>query len=244
MIILSAHQKNLIQRHTLECYPNEMCGVLTETSFISLTNISSNPSKSFSFGSIEYAKVINNTIAIIHSHCRDRKTPEPYDVRTPSLTDIVCQKRSNKPWLIVGTEGEIVTPALQIPREPNAEYLGRPFIWYINDCYNLVEDYYKFTLKIDLPPKDIDFDYTKTRTLFRAFDKYIESYGFRDIKRLEDIRNGDLILVDRQGIEASHLGIYENGYIIHQDSISKKEPISYFKGNIRRILRYEVKDVS
>jgi cell wall-associated NlpC family hydrolase len=138
----------------------------------------------------------------------------------------------------VGTEGEVVTEPLQFPRIPNANYINRPFIWYVNDCYNLVEDYYRFTLGITLPEKDITFDWSNVQNLSGAFDKYISDYNFTDIYKVEDIRKGDLILIDRNGMAASHLGIYEDGYILHQDSLSRRQPLSNFIGNIRRILRY------
>ncbi len=215
-----------------------MVGVLTVDSFIPLTNAAKEPTKSFSINTLDYAKVIDKTIAIVHSHCRDTKYASPYDLRTPSLADITNQKRSNKPWLIVGTDGELVTAPLQFPRIPNDNYIGRPFIWYINDCYNLVEDYYRYSLNIILPNKDITFDWTKLSHLSDAFNKYIKDYNFTDIYKVEEIRKGDLVLLDRNGVSASHLGIYEDGYIIHQDNLSRRQPLSNFIGNIRRILRY------
>lgn len=238
LIEVTPHQTNLITKHTLTCYPNEMVGVLTADSFIPLTNIAKEPAKNFSIDPIAYAKVIDKTIAIVHSHCRNVRDHTPYDLRTPSLADITNQKRSKKPWLIVGTEGEIVTPALQFPRIPNSNYIGRSFIWYVNDCYNLVEDYYRYSMNIILPGKDISFDWTKLSNLSDAFTKYISDYNFTDIYKVEDIRKGDLLLMDRNGVSASHLGIYEDGYVIHQDNLSRRQPLSHFIGNIRRILRY------
>lgn len=238
MIILTPHQTNLIKAHTLACYPNEMVGVVTLDSFIPLENKSTNPEKSFSIDPLVYVKVVDRTIAIVHSHCRNPRTREFYDLRTPSLADITNQKKSNKPWLIVGTEGEIVTPPIQFPREPNDNYVGRQFIWYVDDCYTLVQDYYRYSLNIILPDKASSFDWSKQENLSHSFTKYISDYGFTDIRKIEDIRKGDLLLLDRPGIESSHLGIYEDGYVLHQDLLSRREPFSNFIGNIRRILRH------
>lgn len=250
MIVLNKTQLLKIKEHSLSCYPEEMCGGLTIDDFIPFTNkalskeeadsknISNNRLNSFSIASIELVPYLNKLTAIVHSHCRDKRKPEILDTRTPSLADILGQKESGLPWLIVSTEGEVVTPAIQLPREPSNNYIGRPFIWFINDCYTLVQDYYKFELGINLPDHKANTDYKSLRIFDNIFDNYIAEYKFEASDDLKNMKNGDLILLDNGGKKRNHLGIYHNGKIIHQDLLSVEVPFETFIGRINKVLRY------
>jgi len=150
---LSFTQVEKIRVHTLRCYPEEMCGVLVDNDFFPIPNVAENKLMSFALDSEHLAVIASRCkiAGIVHSHCRNIKHPEVFDTRTPSIADLAGQKQSKVPWLIVATEGETVTPPLTIPRTPSNYYIGRPFIWFINDCYTLVQDYYLFELGIALP---------------------------------------------------------------------------------------------
>lgn len=235
---ITLKQQQLIKDHTLKCYPNEMCGVLTDTDFIPLQNCSIEPEKSFSFDPVDYAKLTNVTTAIVHSHCKKPEQFDLYDLRTPSPADIKSQKRSNKPWLIVGCEGMVVSDPIEIPRTPSSQYTGRRFMWFVSDCYTLVRDYYHFELGIDLPDHHPDFDWTNEAAIPHAFDPYINDYGFIDIETTDDMHNGDLLLLNANGLQFNHLGVYHNGEVIHQDGISRSVPFGHYIGRINRILRY------
>jgi proteasome lid subunit RPN8/RPN11 len=237
-IVLNGLQRSAIQEHTLACYPNEMCGIVTWDKFYPLENTSPTPTKHFKFNPIEYSKYVGEATAIIHSHCRKQETREFFDLRTPSLADLKGQMRSNKPWLIVGCDSEVVTPPIQFPRIPSNNYTNRTFMWYINDCYTLVQDYYQFELGIILPTHAFEFDWSDINNLNHVFDKHIANYRFIDLDSIFSLRNGDLLLLNRQGLEANHLGIYHNGEVLHQDHLSRFTPFTNYVGNINRILRY------
>lgn len=243
MITLSEEQIKLIEIHTLACFPEEMCGGLTKDSFIPFTNISSDKEHSFSVSSLELVQYIDSLIAIVHSHCRHVKHPVVFDTRTPSAADIKAQKKSNLPWLIVACEGITVTSPLEIPRQSNNEYIGRPFIWFVNDCYSLVQDYYKYELGIELPNHKANVDFLDLDRNGNLFDSFITEYNFKESSSLVNLRNGDLVLLDYNGKIRNHLGIYHNGNIIHQDLLSVEVPFETFIGRINKVLKYVSKSI-
>lgn len=240
MIILSDKQKEQIYYHTLSCYPEEMCGILLEEDFIPIKNVSKTPLESFELNPEQYAPIAcrEKIKGIIHSHCRNPRNPEVFDTRTPSLADINGQKQTKVPWLIVASEGMTVTPPLELPRLQSNRYIGRQFIWFINDCYTLVQDYYKFELGIELPDHKAEKDFKALRHFEGLFDGFIEAYGFTDLTKGESLTNGDLFLVDNAGHRRNHLAIWHNGKVLHQDVVSLETNPAVFAGRTHRYLRY------
>jgi proteasome lid subunit RPN8/RPN11 len=239
-IKLSELQLQQIEDATLQAYPNEMCGFLTAEDFIPVTNISDRPQESFKIDSVDYIKWYKQTIAIVHSHTRETRKAELFDLRTPSYADYVGQKKTAKPWLIVGCEGMSVSDPIQFPRVRSNVYIGRRFQWFLNDCYNLVQDFYWFELGIDLPEAKITPDYDKLRVFDGIFDIYLEEYGFAEVP-YEELKENDLVLLDNGGFQSNHLGIYTKGQILHQGLVSVSVPFETYIGRIKKVLRY-VKD--
>jgi len=237
MIELNQKQIEKIKLVTLESFPEEMCGVLTADDFIQIKNVHSKPLQSFTMDRVQYGQVVEYAVAIVHSHVKQAADHLNVDIRTPSIKDRRFQKLSGLPWLIVGTEGQTVTPAIQFPRTPTNDYVGRDFIWHINDCYSLVQDYYQFEMDIVLLDSAIDFD-PINGDINDVFAGYIEDYGFKDIFSLDEIKNGDLVLLDAVGFKKNHLGIYHNEKVLHQMQKSRFDPIANYQGRINRILRY------
>ena len=237
MIELNEKQKNKIDSATLANYPQEMCGVLTKDDFIQIDNVSPNPESSFTMHRVQFGSVIDQAVAIVHSHVKHPEIQINIDLRTPSVKDKRYQKLSALPWLIVATEGQTVMPALQYPRTPNNNYLGRDFIWHINDCYTLVQDYYQFELGINLPDADIGFD-PINGDINDVFANYVDDYGFKDIHAVDEIQDGDLVLIDAMGFTKNHLGIYHDESLLHQLQRSRLNSFKNYIGQINRILRY------
>ena len=235
VVELNESQKEKIKSAALAAFPKEMCGVLTADDFIQIANIHSNPGISFTMAPGEYVKVVGRAVAIVHSHTKDMDIDLGIDPRTPSFKDITNQKLSGLPWLIVATEGKSVTPPIQLPRTPDAKYENRNFIWYINDCFNIVQDYYRFQLEIILPDN-----------IFNPFEDdlkdvivdYADKHGFKDIYDVDNIKNGDIVILDSLGKKRNHLGVYHDEMILHQMQTSKFEPFVNHKDRISRILRY------
>jgi proteasome lid subunit RPN8/RPN11 len=238
MITLNQVQKAKIHKYSLLCYPNEMCGLLTEDDFISIPNLSEEPRSNFKLDTKAMLPYLGGVKAIVHSHCKNPKLPSVLDERTPSIADMEGQKTSAVPWLIVSCDGSVVSSPLQIPREPNNNYIGREFIWYVSDCYTLVQDYYKFELNILLPDHKAREDYRLLRNSHNLFDAFIEEYGFVTKHNWADAVNGDLVLLNHKGSVRNHLGIYHNGKIIHQDMLSVEIPFEQVLPYICEFLTY------
>jgi|694.fasta_scaffold12495_7 proteasome lid subunit RPN8/RPN11 len=233
-----------IKEYILSKYPEEACGIIVEGVFIPLENVHEEPEKHFTIKAEDLIPYAGKISYIIHSHCRNPKKPEVIDLRTPSFSDISGQKDSGVPWLIFGTEGYTVKEPLELPRVHNNDYIFRPFIWYINDCYSLVQDYYEFEFGIILPDHKADKDFADIRRINNIFGPFISEYGFIEFSPINhEFQKGDLVLLDQHGYEQNHLGIFEDGFILHQDMMSKKERIEHFIGRIHKVLRHESKSI-
>jgi len=239
MIIVSEHQLKAIEEAALSVYPNEMCGFLTRDGFIRCENKADNPASEFRIDAVDYAKHHDKIVAVVHTHVPPRRY-SPLDPRTPSYTDVIVQRKSGIPWLIYACDGRRVgLEPVQLPRAPNPNYLNRPFIWWINDCYSIVQDYYRFELGIILPEHKIDVDHTNPTHMNDLFAGHIELFGFRETDVLDGIKNGDLLLLSNGGFRHNHLGIYHDGQVIHQLQLSVSQPLSDFYGRISKVLKYE-----
>jgi len=227
-----------LSRGILDNYPSESCGfILEDDTIIFCANISETPEKSFKINPVDYIKFAGKLKYIFHSHCVDSRASRNLDPRTPSVADMKGQQVSGVPWLIFATEGWVVSDPIELPRTPSSEYLERPFIWFINDCYTLVQDYYKFELGIELKAY-ILHDYTQIRKTDKVFDEFIADYGFQEFHNIDDLQNGDLFIIDNSGFTENHLAIYHEGYLLHQGLLSCKEPLESYMGQIKRRLRY------
>lgn len=233
----TALQEEKIKEHILRCYPEEACGILTEDDYVPCINIHENPTKAFRFDKLEYATNAVAAKAIIHSHTRKLRSLVVFDPRTPSYADTVGQKLSALPWLIYDTEGLTVGIPLQYPRIRSNIYEGRPFLWFISDCYTLVQDWYFYELGVALPDYKLEKDYTEIKHLNDLFTPYIEEYGFVEVP-LNKIQRGDLLLLDNAGFHQNHLGIYDGKNVLHQDMLSVIVPFETFYGRINKVLRY------
>jgi len=237
---ISIEAFDAITKATLRCYPNEMVGIISDGKFVELTNVSPSPETHFSVDPLEYEKMVDVEF-IVHSHTTNTSESSRWDLRTPSNADLINQRAGSVPWLIVGTEGENVMKPIRLPHVPNNEYLDRRFIWYVSDCYTLVKDYYQFEYGIFLRDHPVEFDWGVD-----CFDNIIERHfgpaGFiHDVLELENIQNGDLLLLGVMDTIKNHLGIYEDGYVIEQMGISRRRPIRNYRSRIVRIVRHENK---
>lgn len=227
-----------LSRGILDNYPNESCGfILEDDTIIFCANISETPEKSFKINPVDYIKFAGKLKYIFHSHCIDARASRHLDPRTPSVADMKGQQVSGVPWLIFATEGWVVSEPIKLPRTPSKDYMERPFIWFINDCYTLVQDYYKFELGIELKAY-ILHDYTQIRKTDKVFDEFIADYGFQEFHSIDGLQNGDLFIIDNSGFTENHLAIYHEGYLLHQGLLSCKEPLESYMGQIKRRLRY------
>ena len=94
--------KDKLEEYLESCYPNEGCGVLIDSSFYPIKNISSSPKDSFILDYNELSIALDNgeISIIIHSHCDTDALP--------SKADLESMKLWNADWWIYSViEGKI-----------------------------------------------------------------------------------------------------------------------------------------
>jgi len=127
---------------------------------------------------------------------------------------------------------------LKIPREPNKDFVGRPFIWYINDCFTLVCDYYHYVMGIDFPEIAYKREYHNELCLTNLFEDYLQEFSIKEVP-FQSIQNGDILVMNFNLGKRNHLGIYENGNVLHQDMLSTYTSFSLFQNRVSEIYRHE-----
>ena len=80
---------------------------------------------------------------------------------TPSLADLELAKATGKGLFICAIKHGQYYPPMQVPPEPNNNYIGRPYIFGVQDCGILCRDYYHFELGIEVNVDLVLHLYTK-----------------------------------------------------------------------------------
>lgn len=186
----------------IKCYPEEACAIVKDGKVIIVTNIANNKEGSFEISQEDIIKYKPD--AILHSHTYSIKDKIAIDKRTPSFADMKTQVAMGIPWGISETEGDNVSSILWFPQSRDKELLGRRFIFYVDDCYTLLRDYYHQELGIELPYYPKDFDYTDIQD--GCYYNDIKSYGFYEVP-LADIKKHDILVLSCKK-QYDHSAIY------------------------------------
>lgn len=219
-------------------YPNEAGGYFKDKVFYPIENIAEDKTTNFVFdGRI----LIHDPELIIHSHVKVPNTPLHMDLRIPSDTDMEGQLLCNCEWGICvvdeNTCSDLVTWGNPDNRPPLIE---REFIYNIQDCLSLVQDYYYQKLGIILPnhPRAADWDQRGETYI----DSLYKDFGFSDVNFMS-IQEHDIIMFKFPGFTTTnHLGIYlGNGIMLHhqEGQISTKVKIDKWVKRITRIARHK-----
>lgn len=235
---LTELQKEQIANAAKACYPEEMCGVLLEDKFAAIENSAEDKLTHFKLDALALVPYLGKIKAIVHSHTLRRTRPSVEDARTPSIADVRAQQQAGVPFLIVATDGDKVTDPLEYPKPYSSELIGRPFVWFVHDCYTLVQDYYFREFGVLLPAHKADADFREIKNQNDIFEKHILAYGFVKVDNLDGIKNGDLLLLDGMQGKKNHLAIYHNGKALHQAAMSIEVPMETFAGRIHCRLVY------
>ena len=156
--------------HALEESPKECCGLLVNVKgklvYKECKNLAHIKTDQFILDPQDYAdiedKYGNEAIeGIVHSH------PNSSPIASPA--DQVCAARTNKHWYIVNPHTEKWYDF--IPKEYKQSLLGRPWTWEHTNCWQLVREFCKAYLNIDL----IDFDKPDDPEFF-AFYRAMQAY--------------------------------------------------------------------
>lgn len=235
---LTTETLSKIELATRKEFPKEMCGViLHDGSFLQLQNISNKPETSFELDPLKYYEIEKEVAFIIHSHTGINK----YHPITPSLADITLAEATKKDLFICAIRQGRYYPPIQIPPEPNSNYLGRPYIFGVSDCGILARDYLFFELGIEWKML-----FTANLTAFAQWSKAVRDtfelnelqHVFIDISKSGSLKKGDLLLTSVYGGFENHAMIWTGEAVLNQGEFSKLEPLELHLSKITKVFRH------
>lgn len=227
-----------IELATRKTFPNEMCGfILTDGEFVHVKNIHPTPEVAFEISICDYHLHQNTIQYIVHSHT---KSQAPFDVRTPSIKDLLLYKEYSIPLLICGLNAGVYKAPLEYPKPLDSNYLNRDGVFALQDCGIIVRDFYHFEFNIDLIIKP-EWSLVEKSKWGESIQLFIKENNF--IKRfdLENMKFGDIFLIDLFGEKGNHGLIYLNaGEVLHQRDTSIIEPLELFKDKFTSYYRHKL----
>lgn len=185
---LTKQQKTDIINHAKTCYPKECCGVITNGVYHPCENIAFDPYNHFEIDPVAYLD-FGEIEAIVHSH--------PNGTGEASEMDKIQMGLHGVDWLICGVGKDLLTDdfyfdvKIHQATAHNPPLLGREYVHGVQDCYTLVQDYFKRELKIDLPNfKRID-DWWEDENHEPLYENNFTKAGFIQV---DDLQKHDVIL--------------------------------------------------
>lgn len=188
--------------------PHEACGVLTRShELVEVPNRAKDPTSEFDAGDLASLEERHGEelLAIWHTH-PENQPPSPQDIKQCVATFL--------PWIVVGpVDLYVVYPEAR-------PYVGRDFVYGVEDCWQLASDWHAQEAGIHLPwferPPD---GWWKTRGP-SPYLQHAEAFGFTLAPLcewgLENLRVGDVILMQWAGRRTNHAAVYLGaGMILH-----------------------------
>lgn len=198
---MNPHSRNAIAFHAEETYPLECCGLLAlvngEEVYFPLANTAPDGNDSFRIAPADWATVEEQgeVIAVVHSH------PD-YAAKASQADEAGCIA-SGLPWYIQEVRNGVSGALERIDPGPPVPLVGRQFFHGTLDCLQIILDYYKREKGIDLG------QYAREDGWWEAGkDYYRELLPQAGFYPVEDLRDGDVILMQVRSPVPNHAGIY------------------------------------
>lgn len=234
-----------IKQHAEKEYPNECCGLIVGEEYIPMKNISDSPETSFRINPEKFVEYNDDIRCVIHSHCDTIVDGIKYRNCFASKKDQEMQISCDIPYGIchVGFNGKAnrifyFGDSLEIE-----EYIGRPYIYGVYDCFSLVRDYYKKEFQINMPNIPRQIHWWNESGESSMFDDYFEECGFVDKQiSIKFLKKFDVVLMNINGTCVNHCGIYlDHGLMIHHryGHLSRHDPLMIYKDRVTRIVRHK-----
>ena len=218
------------QQHAQIEYPNESCGFIMDDYYHALQNLAEDPINDFRISPEEFIKYRKEIRAIVHSHA---------DYPHLSKTDMISQKKSGFPWGVTLLQNKSILDTyfwgddLEIQ-----DFIGRPFVHGLYDCYALIRDYHR-SKGFDVP------DFPRSNLWWHdepsMLKENCKEAGFHFIE-IEDLKIGDVIFMKVLAKVTNHQGIYlGDGLMMHHlyNRLSRREPMNRWSKQITGFLRYK-----
>jgi cell wall-associated NlpC family hydrolase len=214
-------------------FPNEACGFIThDGELLPQENIHHNPQQSFLIDPLAFMQQSGRIMAVYHSH--------PNASPLPSTADIASAERCNLPFVIISYPGGDLHSYMPRGVLP-APYEGRPFVYGVLDCLNLVADYYRQEFNLDIQDGERKcWNWWQDPANQTAF---VEGFKQRGFVQVEAPLPGDVIIMQLQGACPNHAAIYlgDNRILHHpgQNNLSRAEMYGhYWRQRTACILRH------
>jgi proteasome lid subunit RPN8/RPN11 len=254
MTTLTEETLSLIEIAARQNFPNEMCGViLTDGRFVKFENLSEKPTTSFKLDSLKYVELEQDVAFIIHSHTQNTHL-HPI---TPSLADLELSKATGKPLFICAIKHGVYYPPMKVPPDPNRDYLGRSYIFGVQDCGILARDYYHFELGIEIRLDLILHLYTKRYWEQAAYQTLVnnnmvnlinfsearlkdtaDNIELIDITKTHKLQKGDILITSTNGMFKNHAMVWTGQACLNQSDVSKLDPLELHINKLTAVFRH------
>ena len=192
------------KQYFISKFPEEAVGYLKGGEFFPLENLAADKLHSFE---VDPSFILNEPELLLHSHVTGHEVQEPgHDPRAPSFTDLQYQIATDIEWGICVTDGQTCDDPITWGNPKNRPALeGRDFIFNIQDCLSLLQDWMYAERGVELP--------NEPRHPFWASDgqNYMEDlhekYGFVKVN-VSELQRGDVLFYKVRTPVVNHLGIY------------------------------------
>lgn len=219
-------------------YPQECCGIVDlQGRWHECTNMADEPEVSFKIDGFEMGELARTVgiRCIVHSHTKSKLG---LHICTPSLSDVEGQKKSGVPWIIFGCTSAGVSKGMALPPVHNPEYLGRPYVYGLQDCGTLLWDFYfyEFGLTLCVP---VELSLVKRKEWGGSVSQVIQLNGFTELPlSTSELHKGDVLLVSSYGERRAHGVLYiGDGLVINQGDVSSISPFSSYVNHVEAIYR-------
>lgn len=234
--MITLEQEQQIHKEAAECFPLEGIWLITKKGMKQVENVHEDPENHFKVSAEDsFEATKEGLVAIVHSHTKGDASPSAADMELFEKVRIPCG--------IISTDGSFTSQLVWLTDEI-PEFVGRPFIHGVSDCYSLVRDYYR-TLGLDLGLRPRNWNWWDTENLI---EEGFEEEGFFEIPA-EEVREGDVWLSQLRCEVIHHCGIYMgNELVLHHPGANKpidktrmsvQEPIHRIFPYIRKFLRHK-----
>lgn len=194
--MIAEHLKQQMKQHALNEAPLEACGVVFKGEYFPTRNIADSGEFKCHMDDVP-TDDIDELEWVFHSHTNGNNSFSASDITHCNVCGV--------PYVLYSTASDeflYLQPVEDIP-----EYVGRVYVAGIQDCYSLVQDYYKKEYSITLPDVDRWECWWKDGVNLIANNVW-EDMGFHILQNKKEIKQGDVIVMQSGSKYPDHLAIY------------------------------------
>ncbi len=231
--MLTEEIKQRIRYLAGKSYPEEVCGFLTNKGIMPIDNTAAEPLHFAEIDPLSYAKAeAEGIVFMYHSHAKDSNF---------SQQDVLVCKQLNIPFVLYCVESD----KFIIGNPTGGDFVGRDWIYGLQDCYALVRDWYFHCRGIRLD----DFARCESgETRREDWNVFCESFEGQGFTRLSPygirFQAGDVLLMQIASPNPNHLGLIfdsDKQEFMHHglDRKSSIEPYGgFWERHVVGVLRY------